>query len=126
MKLIMQPDGSELCGQCCVAMAADVSLESVVAFAGDKGLTTEDVIEALRFFDLRCADKLRAVRTALPHRVTRAILHTRQRYKRATGHWTLLWNGGVYDPGGPHTLIHYPTNLVSYLEIYGSCERRLR
>lgn len=116
MKLIVQPNGST-CGQCCVAMAAGVPLESVLAFAGDEGMTTEDVVEALRFFGLRCADRLRPVRSALPERVSRAILHTRQRYKRSSGHWTLLWDGGVFDPAGPHTVIHFPTDLVSYLEI---------
>lgn len=98
-------------------MACGVTLESVIAFAGDQGMTTEDVIEALRFFGLSCADRLRPVRSELPRRVSRAILHTRQRYKRTCGHWTLLWDGGVFDPAGPHTLIHYPTTLVSYLEI---------
>lgn len=98
-------------------MAAGVSLESVVAVAGEQGMTTEDVIDTLRLFEVRCADRLRPVRSVMPQRVTRAILHTRQRYKRTSGHWCLLWDGGIYDPAGPHTALHYPTTLVSYLEI---------
>jgi hypothetical protein len=123
-KLILQPDDSSLCGQCCIAMAAGVSLRNVIKVAGDsaEGMTTEQMRAALLRFGIFTSRRMHPVgdRGLGAMRHGRAILHTRQRHRRTPkyGHWILLWDGGVFDPEGPYTAIYYPTTIVSYLKIH--------
>lgn len=120
-RLVLQPEGSALCGQCCVAMAAGVSLRRVIKLMGDSpaGVGTAEIRLALDSFGLKCAPRMRVVKDKLgPVQVRRALLHTVQRVPSTVNHWTLLWDGGVFDPGGPYTALYYPTTIVSYLEIY--------
>lgn len=116
MEPIRQPEGSEICGQCCVAMAAGVGVKRAIDAVGKDGATrTRDIIRGLRALGLNCADRMRrtAQNRALP---PRCIVHIC--WRRRYGHWMLYWDGHVYDPGGA-----YPdgydshSRIVSYLEI---------
>jgi hypothetical protein len=117
MRLVRQPNGSSLCGQCCVAMVANVTLKEACAAVGHekkRGTTTPEIVAALRKLGVHCADRLK--RTA-KHRTIprRAIIATYS--KRGSGHWMLAWDGEVFDPEGC-----YPNyegwGITSYLEIY--------
>lgn len=41
MKLVLQPKGSSLCGQCCIAMLMDISLEEAIKLVGHNGITSD-------------------------------------------------------------------------------------
>lgn len=121
-KLIIQTDDSS-CGHCCIAMAAGVSLASVRRYIGcPDGLTTADMRKALAHFGLSTSRRMHPVGERGLGRIHtgRAILHTVQRVKPlpAYGHWALLWDGGIFDPGGAYTALYYPTTIVSYLRIH--------
>lgn len=117
-----QPEGSSLCGQTCVAMAAGVSLDRAIEVFGNRNSTyTRQLVAALRVLGLECADRLRRVSK---NRVTppRAILCARwlnRKRKPRLWHWVLVWDGRVYDPAG-----RYPEGygsdceFTSYLEIF--------
>lgn len=129
---IQQPSNSNLCGQCCVAMAARVPLDVVVAFMGTRGKTrTRQVADALRHFGFRCP-RNRLVR--LPnnttvedvlahHRARRCILKVLYPWEGnmqdMRGHWVLMWDGVVHDPALPHSgkLCGIPSRrrITSYL-----------
>lgn len=120
-KLILQPKDSALCGQCCIAMATGVSLKRVIKFTGQHpdGMSTSEVKAALRHFGMQCAERMRPVKFHLgPVQMRRAMLHTTQRIVPSTHHWSLLWDGGIFEPGGPYTALYFPTTIVGYLEIY--------
>jgi hypothetical protein len=123
MKLILQPDDSELCGQACVAMAAGVSLKRAISAIGHKGDTsTADVVFGLRSFGLTCADKLVRISRKRPMPSARAMIvihrpaveHERRNPK---WHWMLSWDGKIYDPGGRWPEGYDKWQITSYLEI---------
>lgn len=120
-KLILQPDDYS-CGQCCVAMATGMSLQKVMAFTGHDpdGMSTADVRRALLRFGVYSARRMHPAGTRGLGSMHdgRAILHTAQRPTPKFGHWVLLWDGGIYDPAGARTALHYPTDIVSYLRIH--------
>ncbi len=99
--LVRQPDGSSLCGQCCVAMAAKVSLKDAIAAVGHekkRGTHTHEVIAALRKLGVGCSGKLKRVsrtKPILPQRAMVVITTGKTRW-----HWMLVWDGVVYDPEG--------------------------
>ncbi len=124
---IFQPSGSSLCGQTCVAMIAEVSLEeSIEAFGGKNGGTrTKDVVTALQKLGIQCDEKLTRFKGILPD-VSIVKLH----FDDVTGtHWTLWCNGRFYDPSryGNSSLntskTEYPegVRITSYLPIFMEC-----
>lgn len=126
MKLILQPEGSGLCGQCCVAMAAGVSLKRAITVFGHSRLSgtyTYEVITALRYLGVRCADKLKKVsrkRPTLPARAVVVIHRPKVDGKKlARWHWMLTWDGKMYDPGGLWETDWYKDwRITSCLEIF--------
>jgi len=120
-RLILQPDGSALCGQCCIAMAAGVSLRTVVNVCGEspEGMGTDEVRRGLLHFGIPTARRMHPVKDRGLGRMNtgRAILHTKQSGAKC-GHWSLLWDGAILDPGGPYTALYFPTQIVSYLRIF--------
>lgn len=116
--LVRQPQGSSLCGQCCVAMAAGVSLDravEVVGHARSRGTYTREIRDALRVLGVGCADRCRRVNRDLCNLPRRGIvtIHTKG---RRLGHWMLLWDGEMFDPEN-----RYPDfegwKITSFLEI---------
>ena len=116
MNLIFQPPGSSLCGQCCVAMAAGISLEESIKVFGHRHATrTKEVAQALNALGIQCPSQRLKPLTDRDSWPTRAIIKeiygpTRKR----KSHWILLWDGKVYDPD-PHDAPG--TKYSSYLGI---------
>lgn len=128
MKLILQPEGSALCGQACVAMAAGVSLERAIDAVGHEGGTgTKEVVEALRDLGVCCADRLRRISRRRPSWPKRGLIAigrpaTEHGHKERQ-HWMLVWDGVIYDPGGSWPNGYKDWRMSSYLEIF-PCKRK--
>jgi hypothetical protein len=80
------------------------------------------LIEALRFFDVDCADRLKCISRTRPVWPKRAIIHVmrpREENRHQRGHWMLWWDGVMLDPGGrwPNGYVNW--KIASSLEIYG-------
>ena len=122
MKLIVQPEGSYLCGQACVAMAGGVSLQRASSVIGhERATSTKDVRDALRELGLECADKLVRVSRARPQLPERAIVVIHRPAvpgeRSAHWHWMLSWHGKMYDPGDRWPAGYDKWRITSYLEI---------
>lgn len=118
VQALLQPHLSSMCGQVCVAMAVGCSLEEAAAAVGrsvlrDEGTHETDLIRALKklgmkvgaFVDL-CPRKGRTKKLILLPKF--AIMGIGDR-KTRWGHWVLLRDGVVYDPG-----IGYPLPVHIY------------
>lgn len=59
MKLVKQQRNTKVCGQCCVAMLAGISLrEAIKVFGHSSATTTKEVRDALRSLGFGTADRL--------------------------------------------------------------------
>lgn len=124
-RIIVQPHGSALCGQCCVAMAAGVSLERAIEVLGESrsGTTTKQIVQALRYFGVQCADRPRRISRAKPVWPERAILTIHRPKEEEVGrrslyHWMLAWDGKILDPGKAWPDRYEKWRITSHLEIY--------
>lgn len=127
IQLILQPKGSNLCGQCVVAMLAGVSLERSIQAFSKRGLTnTSDLVRVLRHFGLTVPKStLTRVTTSnpLPDRCvvsvvwTEPFLNNRMEIERR--HWRIHWDGHTYDScSGIDTPIHpEQARVTSFLEV---------
>lgn len=121
MKLIVQPMGSKLCGQCVVAMAAGVTLKKAIEVVGhERGTYPKELARALRRFGIK-VPRNRLVRFrggSLPRRC--AIKVHLEDAKGQWTHWMLVWDGSIYDPGdhGKAYWLNRNPRVTSYLEIY--------
>lgn len=111
LDLVRQPEGSNLCGQACVATLANVSLEEACKAVGKRGRTRwTDVRLGLSKFQID-AQSINPVRTFqalfLLQRSGVFILKT-QREKR--GHYSILAGDLVFDPA-----LEEPARLGAYL-----------
>jgi hypothetical protein len=99
-KLIIQPTGSLVCGQACVAMLLGWSLaEACAIFKHEKGTRTRDLVRVLRVFGVECPDKLITIsrQNPIPERCIMKVsppTGTRPWWS----HWTLRFDGVTYDP----------------------------
>lgn len=119
LRLIRQPEGSSLCGQCCLAMAAGVPLETALRAIGHRrasGTTTADLVAGLARLGISSQSRCRRISRATPAYPPRSLLVVRN----GTGkryHWMLHWDGIIYDPSG-----RWPDyegwRITSYLEIH--------
>ena len=93
MKFVKQPYDSSLCGQACVAMLADVDLDTAIMVFRTKGRTRyKQLIQALRQLGVDSADSWK-----IGHPVGDAIIRfTSQSENRS--HWVLWYGGKYYDP----------------------------
>lgn len=110
---ILQPEGSNLCGQTCVAMVANVSIEEAIEAVGKHGLTnTRHLINGLRRLGIDCDKKLLPVRRATFPPLCIAKVRFKDSWKF---HWIVLHHGVRYDPQG----FHLPSDarITSYLKI---------
>ena len=129
MRVVRQPEGSALCGQCCVAMVAGVGLRRAIAAVGaeytERGTGTRQIVAGLRRLGVRCSGRLRRLGPAkpvLPARCIVAIIQYRtdaegtRQPKRA--HWMVSWNGQIYDPGQRWPEGFAGWKITTYLEIF--------
>lgn len=125
LNLVYQPHPSSLCGQCCVATAAGVSLEEAIKVFGKSSSTSvADLIAALEHFGFSIPQRRRqriSKNIALPKRciVTQGWPVNRGTNTYYKIHWRLHWDGHTYDPiAGIDQPIHPPeARITSYLEI---------
>jgi hypothetical protein len=121
-RLIVQPEGSELCGQCCVAMAAGISLDRSTYILGTEGTTTRDLVVALRALRVPCADRSKRISRSKPRWPARAVLTIHRPaeagVRRHKWHWMLAWDGHILDPGNAWPERYTNWRITSYLEIY--------
>lgn len=112
IQLILQPKGSRLCGQTCIAMVTGKTITEIVNCLGHgKGTRTKDLVKLLRSFGYGVPDRLR--RLSNPPRYAIA---KQPKLRGNNWHWVLIWNGKRYDPAGT-TYPRYGSRLTSYLPI---------
>lgn len=100
LKYIEQPNDSGLCGQCCVAMVANVSLDKAI-WACHKaytvhGTSSSQLINGLKILNIK-HDKIKSKVSKNEMFPDFAILGIGD--KTNWGHWVVLYYGVVYDPG---------------------------
>jgi len=108
MKLIIQPEGSFVCGQCCVAMLVGVSLNScLTVFCHDWEASPRAVRWALKYYHYQPHKRLLRFKkqAQLP-----ALCLLRSKY---TGHWVVYDTGDIYCP------VHGIYNYDDYEELTG-------
>lgn len=101
IRLVRQPNGSSLCGQACVAMVANITLEESIRRFGSRGGTyTRQLVEVLRDLGIETEDRLtrvtKSVRPADPSIVK--ISGDADWRKTRWTHWTVYHGGRFYDP----------------------------
>lgn len=103
IKPVYQPDGSNCCGQACVAMVAGVSLDEAKRAVGKSGTTCgPDLVRGLRNLGASCADKVERLKDYIDVLAGLAIVkvHYPNSKKR---HWIVIDRSRVYDPAGEKT-----------------------
>lgn len=122
MKLVMQPDGSSLCGQSCVAMLAGVSLdESIKAFGTRGGTRTKQLAAALASFGIKACDHLTRIKldTVLPEMCIVKMVW-RSKAGKPRGHWMVHYHGDYYCPSNGVLEYWLPEwgKITSFLEVF--------
>lgn len=108
MKIKLQPKGSNLCGQTCVAMIADISLDDAISSVGKRGLTnTKDIANALRKLGFECADKVTRYKNGLGSEFCLCVVESK--------HWVVYKDGLFYDPA--YGILLWIPIVTSYLNI---------
>ncbi len=117
MELIIQPTFST-CGQACIAMIAEKSVEEVIKdMKTDAATSIGQLIEILDFYGIRHAERNKRIskKNPVPYGYSILTVHTNTGYT----HWALLYNNKYYDPEfgvieGEYT----HGKITSFLEIY--------
>ena len=115
IKYIKQPT-EYLCGQACVAMLADVTIEEVVSvMQTDKGTGKKDIEKALSFYGISQAKTMTKAdnSSVLPKVCILKVLLP------GYSHWILYYDGKYYDPEfGLMEELYHKARIQSYLEIF--------
>ena len=101
MKLVTQPEGTRLCGQCCVAMLCDIDLEAASKLTGHARLTGPRLVTALYGRGIAMETKLLRARLYWSTRKPGDVYLGRVRTSKSSRscHWTVLMEGvGAFDP----------------------------
>jgi hypothetical protein len=103
--LLQQPTGSNLCGQYCVAMLADVTPAEAIKSIGKRGRTsTRDLVRGLRKLGYACADQAERIgraETVPSFGIIKLTIDRGPGARPQCGrHWILVYNGVSYDPAG--------------------------
>lgn len=117
--ILLQPKGSNLCGQSCVAMVCGFTLDQSISLVGKRGLTkTKDLTPVInQFYNTNsCLTRLKKIED-LP---TQGLLKVT--WKSKGSHWVLIRDGFIYDPAfGCLDLHQYATTIrgkiTSFLEL---------
>jgi hypothetical protein len=100
VKMVTQPKGSSICGQCCVAMVTNRPIEEVIKVVGHKHSTrTRELHAALKIFKVVSDKKLTRNSSNVFFSKT-AILKITYDWRKNNGHWVVYKNGVVYCPSG--------------------------
>ena len=96
MELVMQPNPAA-CGQACIAMIANKTIETVIHDMKTDGPTSiGQLIDILDQYGIAHAERNTRISKKNPKPDSFSILtvHTNEGYT----HWTLLYDGKYYDP----------------------------
>lgn len=125
----LQPDGSGMCGQVCVQMAAGVTLAEASAAVGvsalrEAGTTADDLVRGLKALGLKTGKWVNYCNRAkrmkrLPKFAIISITDNKSKW----GHWVLVKDGFVFDPalGWP-----MPVHVYELAVIEGAYSRTFR
>lgn len=109
MNLLTQPKNSNICGQTCVAMIANIDIESsIMIFGHNHGTKTKEVIKALN--KLGITTKQSKLERVKKNKLPEGLLIAHQ-YR----HWIVIDKGKIYDPSPYREMNKQP--ITSYLEI---------
>lgn len=115
IRYIRQPT-EYLCGQACVAMIADVSVEDVIRVMNhDQATGKKDIERALAHYGIRQAKTMTKAdnHTPLPPVCILKVLLPRY------SHWVLYHHGKYYDPEfGLMDELYGKAKVQSYLELF--------
>jgi hypothetical protein len=119
---MIQPRNSNLCGQTCVAMVTEKTVEKICGMIGHSHSTrTAELAQVLEWFGFPCENELRRIRKGgrIP---SNCLLKVTFRMKGGDGrrpirrsHWMLRWDGRTYDPDPRPVPIG---EVTSYLKIF--------
>lgn len=112
MKLLFQPPNSSSCGQHCVAMIANKSIEEVIEVFGHKHCTnTRQIKNALDRFNYSTSPKLVRLKneTKLP-----PLCILKVKWKSKGSHWIVVEDNYVHDP--IYGAFEYKKETFEYLE----------
>jgi hypothetical protein len=123
LEVVFQPEGSRVCGHCCVAMITGASLSDVYAIIGHRhGTSSREIAHALQYLGHRCDGHLhvlssRRLLADLPSFCMAVIKWTHK-----TSHWVVHSDGLFYCPAmGMFPLKDWPFDepgfFSSYMEI---------
>lgn len=117
MKLIMQPT-PYTCGQACIAMIAEKSVEEVIRDMKTEGPTSiGQLMGILDFYGIGHSERNKRIskKTPVPYEYSILTVHTNSGYT----HWALLYDRKYYDPEFGLIEGEYPYGkITSFLEIY--------
>lgn len=95
MELVQQEPNSTICGQCCVAMVGNISLEkSIELFGHSHSTRTKEVGKVLNLLGNHNSGRLERVKGELPHLCIVKIHWNDQKMT----HWSVHYDGYLYDP----------------------------
>jgi hypothetical protein len=120
-----------MCGPACCAMLSGMSLRNTLDAISydverDSGMTTKEMVTALRTLGLSCPDRLKTLRlgklppsvAVLCIKVPLVRVRNGKRCRPTLWHWAVYSHGLVWDPGGNWPEDYPPgTRITSYLEI---------
>lgn len=91
------PQSTDLtCGQACIAMLANSSIEEAIKKMGKDGSTDPiDIINGLRAFGIKCDDEFVKITQENPSYPPVCVLLV---WFPTYGHWVVHYNGKFYDP----------------------------
>lgn len=115
MQRIQQPTDTT-CGQTCVAMIVDRTVDEVCELMGKKGKTrSKDLVKVLQHFKFDCSPSIRVnQQTKFP---PLAILKLRHPTDKTWSHWVVRKDGNDYDPSSEVCALAYGWKLTSFIEV---------
>lgn len=112
-----QPPNIGVCGQCSVAVLAQVSIADVCrVIAHERGTRTIELVYALKMFGIRTSERLKPHSGDPPETCILKIPDRRGgKILNRNWHWIAHHAGWYHDPNLPHAICHYPIRFSSYL-----------
>lgn len=108
--MVLQPPGSNMCGQACLAMVLNISIEEACVVVKTRGkTTTRMLVDGLRSMGMKIPDK-RVLFRGFDRLPVVAILNGKH---RDGSHWVVWADAQPYDPSGSISGLR----ITSYLPV---------
>lgn len=113
---VIQPPGTAICGQCCIAMLTNTPIHEITTRFGDSTTTAKKLQEIAREYNIETSGVVYNYKAALRHPPIAILMLRKNKVK--TGHWVLKVYDTIYDPQG---LIYkyYPGFKIIGYEVKG-------